>query len=134
MISKKRIIIADKKSISQLTCFGKIKGKLKGIASHDDISVTILNNIPRALEENTFIGWIEENILENIKDENYKFKLNELIKKWSMDNPETSDSTFTSLYSSSNNDNNYYFQQNMYNNINSGAYQTYSQLMRKIKG
>lgn len=129
-ISKRRIVVSDKKSISQLSCFGKLKGKLKGIAAHDDISVTILNNIPRALEESTFIGWIEENVLENIKDENYKYKLNELIKKWSMDNPETSDSAFASMYSS-NNDNNNYMQQIMYQNSNGSAYQTYSQIMNR---
>ena len=129
-ISKRRIVVSDKKSISQLSCFGKLKGKLKGIAAHDDISVTILNNVPRALEESTFIGWIEENVLENIKDENYKYKLNELIKKWSMDNPETSDSAFASMYSS-NNDNNNYMQQIMYQNSNGSAYQTYSQIMNR---
>lgn len=129
-ISKRRIVVSDKKSISQLSCFGKLKGKLKGIAAHDDISVTILNNVPRALEESTFISWIEENVLENIKDENYKYKLNELIKKWSMDNPETSDSAFASMYSS-NNDNNNYMQQIMYQNSNGSAYQTYSQIMNR---
>ena len=129
-ISKRRIVVSDKKSISQLSCFGKLKGKLKGIAAHDDISVTILNNVPRALEESTFIGWIEENVLENIKDENYKYKLNELIKKWSMDNPETSDSAFASMYSS-NNDKDNYMQQIMYQNSNGSAYQTYSQIMNR---
>lgn len=128
-IAKRRFVVSDKKSISQLTCFGKVKGKLKGIASHDDISMTILNNIPRALAENTFIGWVEENVIDVVKDEVYKYKLNELIKKWSMDNPETSDTMFKNMYSSENN--NYYFQQNMYNGVNGSNYQTYSQLMNR---
>lgn len=127
-IAKKRIIISDKKSVTQLSCFGKVNGKLKGIASHDDIAMTILNNLTRALAETTFVDWIDENVIEDIKDETYKFKLNELIKKWSMDNPETSDDTFNSLYKSNNND--YYFQQTMYNNV-SGGYQTYSQLLNR---
>ena len=127
-IAKKRIIITDKKSVTQLSCFGKVNGKLKGIASHDDIAMTILNNLTRALAETTFVDWIDENVIEVIKDETYKFKLNELIKKWSMDNPETSDDAFNSLYKSNNND--YYFQQTMYNNVNSG-YQTYSQLLNR---
>jgi hypothetical protein len=127
-IAKKRIIITDKKSVTQLSCFGKVNGKLKGIASHDDIAMTILNNLTRALAETTFVNWIDENVIEAIKDETYKFKLNELIKKWSMDNPETSDDTFNSLYKSNNND--YYFQQTMYSNA-SGGYQTYSQLLNR---
>lgn len=124
LLTKRRLIISDKKSISQLSCFGKIKGKLKGIASHDDISMTILNNIPRALDENTFIDWIEENILDNIKDEKFKYELNKLIKKWSMDNPELNDNAFNSLYINSPNNYDLYSQQNK-------KYQTYSQLLNK---
>lgn len=129
-LAKRRIVVSDKKSISQLSCFGKLKGKLKGIAAHDDISVTILNNIPRALEESTFVGWIEENVIENIKDEVFKYKLNELIKKWSMDNPETSDAVFNTIYSNDTNNSNY-MQQIMYQNANSNSYQTYSQLLNR---
>ena len=96
MIENKRLIISDNRSIKQLAAFGKVKGKLAGIAMHDDISVTILNAVPRAFEEEVFIGWLED-LIENNPDKLYKYNLNQIIQKWELDNPEMSDSYFNTI-------------------------------------
>lgn len=95
MIEKRRVIVRDNRSIKQLTAFGRVKGKLKGIAVHDDISITILNALPRAFEEETFIGWLED-LIENNLDQLYKYNLNQIIQRWEFENPEMSDFQFNS--------------------------------------
>ena len=95
MIEKRRVIVRDNRSIKQLTAFGRVKRKLKGIACHDDISITILNALPRAFEEDAFIGWLED-LIENNLDKSYKYNLNQIIQKWEFENPEMSDFQFNS--------------------------------------
>lgn len=124
MIEDRRLIISDVRSIKQLAAFGKVKGKLEGIAMHDDISVTILNAVPRAFEEEAFIGWLED-LIENNPDKLYKYNLNQIIQKWELDNPEMSDSYFNSLI----NDNRI----NYTELINSQMNQSYSQLMNRYR-
>jgi hypothetical protein len=97
MINMKRIIVTDKKTYEQIQSFGYIKGKLKGIACHDDLSMPVFNHIPRMIDDETFIAWLEE-ILYEYEDETKKYKINQMIEKWDMDNPETSDSDFNSMY------------------------------------
>lgn len=94
MINDRRLIVTDIRSIKQLAAFGRVKNKLQGIAAHDDISVTILNNLPRAFDEESFIGWIED-LIENNPDKLYRYNLNQIIQKWELDNPEMSDSYFS---------------------------------------
>ena len=43
--------------------------------------------------------------IDNLKDEDLKFKFNQLIKKWEMDNPEISDTQFNAMYGLSDNNN-----------------------------
>ena len=121
MIGDKRIIITDPRSIKQLASFGKVKNKLQGIAMHDDISVTVLNNLPRVFEEDSFIGWAED-LIENNPDKSYKYNLNQIIQKWELDNPEMSDTYFDAII---NND-----KIESINNLNIRPIQmSYSQLM-----
>ena len=124
MIEDRRLIVSDVRSIKQLAAFGKVKGKLEGIAMHDDISVTILNAVPRAFEEEAFIGWLED-LIENNPDKLYKYNLNQIIQKWELDNPEMSDSYFNSLV----NDNVI----NYTELFNSQKNQSYSQLMNRYR-
>lgn len=119
MIENRRVIVTDPRSIKQLASFGRVKGKLKGIAMHDDISITILNALPRAFEESSFIGWIED-LIENHENKLYKYNVNKIIQKWELDNPEITDSNFNRSYL---NDNPLKFE---YKN-----YQSYSQLMNR---
>lgn len=102
LINKKRIIVSDNDSIKQLAAFGKVKNGYGGIAAHDDISMTILNAIPRALDENVFIDWCEDviNIPENAEN---KSAINQLIQKWEIENSDISDSNFKSIYASNTN-------------------------------
>jgi hypothetical protein len=125
MIEKRRVIINDPRSIKQLASFGRVKGnRLGGIAAHDDLSVSILNTISRATDEELFVGWAEDLIVNN--DANYKYQLNQLIQKWEFENPEISDNTFNNLYVNMNNNNSYH----NYENYNS--YQkTYSQIINQ---
>ena len=104
LINMKRIIISDNPTFEQMKAFGYVKGKLKGIACHDDLSMPVFNHISRMLDDATFIEWLD-NALDNLKDEDLKFKFNQLIKKWEMDNPEISDTQFNAMYGLSENNN-----------------------------
>ena len=123
MIEKRRVVINDPRSIKQLASFGRVKGnRLGGIAAHDDLSVSILNTISRATDEELFVGWAEDLIINN--DANYKYQLNQLIQKWEFENPEISDATFNNLYVNMNN--------SYHNYENYNSYQkTYSQIINQ---
>ena len=96
-IGMKRIITTDEATLNQMQSFGFVKGKLKGIACHDDLSMPVFNHITRMLDEETFITWLEE-CLEKEEDKEQVFKINQMIEAWAMDNPETSDSEFNDMY------------------------------------
>jgi len=97
LISMRRIIPTDRKTYIQLESFGYIKGKLKGIACHDDLSYPTVNHIPVMMDDVTFISWIED-FIRTLPDENKKYMINQYIQQWDLDNPEMSDSEFNSMY------------------------------------
>lgn len=97
MLSKHRIIIHCKDTFEQMKTFGYIRGKLRGIASHDDLSMPVFNHIPRMLEEETFVSWLQE-YLYFYEDKSVIYAINSLIQQWAMDNPEMSDDDFSALY------------------------------------
>ena len=97
LLEKKRIIIKDKYTFEQMKYFGYVRGKLKGIGWHDDLSMPVFNHIPRMLDESSFRGWLEESLMNYSKREKV-YEINEIIQKWALDNPSMSDDSFTSLY------------------------------------
>lgn len=101
-IGKRRVIIRDRATLVQLESFGYIKGKIKGIACHDDLSYPAVNHIPVMMDDESFVAWLED-YLYNYPDESIKYKLNEFIKKWELDNPEITDESFNALYGLSGN-------------------------------
>lgn len=126
MIEKKRVAISDQRTIKQLAAFGRVKGnRLGGIATHDDLSISVLNIISRAADEDVFIGWAEDLIVnnENLK---YKYDLNMLIQKWEFENPDISDTVFNNLYLNKANNDNYYASYNNYHY----SQKTYSQIIK----
>lgn len=97
LISMHRIIVTCVDTFEQMKSFGYVRGKIKGIACHDDLSMPVFNHIPRMLDEKTFISWIDEYI--QFKAERTKvYIINSIIQKWAMDNPEMSDDDFAGLY------------------------------------
>jgi len=97
LLSKHRTVIRDKATFEQMKSFGYVRGKLKGIACHDDLSMPVFNHIPRMLDEQLFVSWIQEFIYYN--PDKYKvYQINELIKQWALDNPDMSDAAFAELY------------------------------------
>ena len=97
LISVHRIIVTCIDTFEQMKSFGYVRGKIKGIACHDDLSMPVFNHIPRMLDEKTFISWIDEYI--QFKAERTKvYIINSIIQKWAMDNPEMSDDDFAGLY------------------------------------
>lgn len=104
LISMRRIIVTDRETMTQIQSFGYVRGKLKGIACHDDLSMPTFNHIPRMLDDESFIGWLED-ILESYPDETQKYKINNILENWDMDNPETSDDDFSSMYGMDNTEN-----------------------------
>ena len=93
----RRTIVTCKDTFDQMKSFGYVRGKLSGIACHDDLSMPVFNHIPRMLDEKAFISWIDEYI--QLKAERVKvYIINEIIQKWAMDNPEMSDDDFAGLY------------------------------------
>lgn len=101
LISMKRIIPTDEKTYVQMQSYGFVRGKLKGIACHDDLSMPVFNHIPRMLDEDSFITWLEE-ALENDEHKDKVYKINNLIEAWALDNPETSDEEFDAMYPNNN--------------------------------
>ena len=98
MFKQHRIIVTDFETKDQLQCFGYVKGKLKGIACHDDLSYPIINHIPRMLADSTFIEWLSDYLYTQVEISR-RFAINELIEKWAMDNPEMTDREFNEAYS-----------------------------------
>lgn len=97
LLSMKRTVVTCKDTFDQMKSFGYVRGKLDGIACHDDLSMPVFNHIPRMLDEKTFISWIDEYI--QFKAERVKvYIINEIIQKWAIDNPEMSDEDFAGLY------------------------------------
>lgn len=99
-ISMKRIIPTDERTYNQMQSFGFVKGKLKGIACHDDLSMPVFNHISRMLDDELFEAWLEE-ALEYSEDKVHVYKINNLIEAWAMENPETSDEEFDAMYPNS---------------------------------
>ena len=141
LISMHRTIVTCVDTFEQMKSFGYVRGKIKGIACHDDLSMPVFNHIPRMLEEKTFISWIDEYI--QFKAERLKvYTINEIIQKWAMDNPEMSDDDFAGLYNLDENDshvqqeNNYIdfshvtYGQTICGGFNYGGELTYSQIAK----
>ena len=80
MIARRRIVPRDRATLGQLEQFGYVKGKIKGIACHDDLSYPIINHIPVMMDDETFMSWIED-FLYNLPDEKRKYEINIYIKK-----------------------------------------------------
>ena len=97
LISMHRVIVTCKDTFNQMKSFGYVRGKLKGIACHDDLSMPVFNHIPRMLDESNFVNWIEEYLYFNA-NRSKVYELNEIIQKWEIDNPEMSDGDFMELF------------------------------------
>ena len=97
LIKKRRIIITDIETKDQLQSFGYVKGKIKGIACHDDLSYPSVNHIARMLEESNFEAWLSDYLYMQV-DAVTRFALNQLIEKWALDNPEMSDAEFNEMF------------------------------------
>lgn len=98
LVKKRRIIVTDTETKNQLQSFGYVKGKIKGIACHDDLSYPTVSHIARMLEETNFVDWLSDYLYMQVEPL-IRFKLNELIEKWALDNPEMTDQDFTDMYS-----------------------------------
>lgn len=97
LIKKRRVIVTDIETKNQLQNFGYVRGKIKGIACHDDLSYPCMNHIARMLEESNFIDWLSDYLYTQI-DPVVRFALNQLIEKWALENPEMSDQEFNEFY------------------------------------
>lgn len=97
MLSKHRIIIRCKDTFEQMKSFGYVRGKLMGIACHDDLSMPVFNHIPRMIDEDSFVSWLQD-YLYFYQDKRAVYNINSIIQKWAMDNPDMSDEDFMSLY------------------------------------
>jgi hypothetical protein len=141
LISMHRTIVTCVDTFEQMKSFGYVRGKIKGIACHDDLSMPVFNHIPRMLDEKTFISWIDEYI--QFKAERTKvYIINSIIQKWAMDNPEMSYDDFAGLYNldeqvTTNQSNSEYidFAQVTYGQAMNGGFQfggglTYSQIAK----
>ena len=98
MLDMRRIIVKDDETFEQMKSFGYVRGKLTGIACHDDLSMPVFNHIPRMLDEKIFIGWIEEYLVFGTDNHERVYELNQLIKQWAIDNPEMTQESFEALY------------------------------------
>jgi hypothetical protein len=96
MFKKRRIVVTDIETKVQLQSFGYVKGKIKGIACHDDLSYPVMNHIPRMLDDSSFIEWLSDYLYMQV-DLNKRFAINQLIEKWAIDNPEMTDAEFNEL-------------------------------------
>ena len=128
LINMRRIVVTDTATYNQMKSFGYVKGKLKGIACHDDMSMPVFNHIPRMLVEDYFVEWLDD-ILMNLENESQKYAINMLIELHDMDNPEISDSEFNAMYNRS--DDTFPYSEtsqsmNPYSENNVGGFSSYS--------
>ena len=128
LINMRRIVVTDTATYNQMKSFGYVKGKLKGIACHDDMSMPVFNHIPRMLVEEYFVEWLDD-ILMNLENESQKYAINMLIELHDMDNPEISDSEFNAMYNRS--DDTFPYSEtsqsmNPYSENNVGGFSSYS--------
>lgn len=125
LINMRRIVVRDTATYNQMKSFGYVKGKLQGIACHDDMSMPVFNHIPRMLVEEYFVEWLDD-ILMNLENELQKYAINMLIELHDMDNPEISDSEFNAMYNTENNSTFQYSEttqsMNPYSENNMGGY------------
>ncbi len=97
LIKKRRVIVTDIETKNQLQSFGYVKGKIKGIACHDDLSYPCMNHIARMLEESNFVAWLSDYLYMQVEPVT-RFALNQIIEKWALDNPEMTDQEFDEMY------------------------------------
>ena len=97
LINMRRIIATDFDTYTQMQSFGYVKGKVEGIACHDDLSMPVFNHIPRMLDEDTYIEWLDD-IFAAIEPSTKKYEINQLMEMYDMENPETSDAEFNARY------------------------------------
>ena len=97
MIDQKTLIPNEEKTYNEFGSFGKVKGKWKGIASHDDIAMSELN-IARIYEEkDEYRVWLEDflDVLPDSPEKRYAAQLlNEVVGEDDVD-----DETWSALYS-----------------------------------
>ena len=97
LINMKRIIVFDKDTYNQMQSFGYVKGKIEGIACHDDLSMPVFNHISRMLDEATYTEWLDD-YFTSLENDSKKYAMNALMELYDMENPETSDSEFKASY------------------------------------
>lgn len=89
---------ANLSTISQVASFGKDGKKLMGIGLHDDITMTVIA-IARIKEEEEFEIWLDDLLFEMI-DLETKYRLNAILRRADIENPDIDDDMFSSMYNS----------------------------------
>lgn len=96
MIRKRRIIVTDDQTYNQLKSFGYDKGTIKGIATHDDLSYPIMNHIPRMLDEDYYVDWLNDRFYQE-EDDMRKYDINQMIEGYEMESPDMPESAYELL-------------------------------------
>ena len=104
LVGKKRIIITDIKTQDQLKAFGWVKGKLKGISMHDDLSYPAINHIPRFLEDDYCMQWLEDWLCTKV-DPIKRNEINNVLEMYAPEDAGLSEEEFNFCYGM--NDSNY---------------------------
>lgn len=96
LISKKIIILNELETIKEFKAFGRAKnGKWKGLGTHDDIAMSVLN-IGRLYEEKEYSDWLYD-FLNEMEISPVKKLMSELLEQY-MDSNNMDDKTFLSLF------------------------------------
>jgi hypothetical protein len=96
LVHQRILILNELETVKEFKAFGKTKnGKWKGIGVHDDIAMSAVN-IAHLYDEGEYEDWLYD-FLEEMESNNIKFKINELLEKYT-ENTDISDDNFTSLF------------------------------------
>lgn len=97
MIGKRRIVITDKETFSQLKTFGWVRKKLKGISAHDDLSYPSLNHIPRFMDEDECVRWLEDWLFVFVERATRE-KMNYVLKMYAPEDEGLTDEEFNASF------------------------------------
>lgn len=97
LFARRRVITTDIETNDQLKSFGWVNGKLKGVATHDDLSFPSVHHIARFLDEDSTVAWIEEYFYTRPVD-SFIRGVCELMKVYAPEEETLSDEEFRDMY------------------------------------
>jgi len=99
LFMKKKILTLDAETNDQLKSFGWVNGKLKGVATHDDLSFPAVHHIARFLNEDSAEEWLETYFYTTPVDA-WRREVSKLLQLYAPDEDFLTEDEFNNMYGS----------------------------------